>query len=145
MYSALEKEITLTNKLIDINVSGHVIINEKIHATSMERYGPIANVKVLMILALHLKLWLNAHNFIKLATDYCNRLDERVQETLKNFKTANEFFNEFDELRSDLFKVYEPHYRSTLVISLSEMIALSIVCRGIDGNYQYRNNLIFLH
>lgn len=133
IYRALEKEITLTNKLLDISLSGHTILNEKIHKTAMERFGPLSNLKKLTMFAIHLKFVFSAKNCIELADDACKKLDKNAQKVLRNCKTASELFCYYDNLNDEFFDVYLPHHKASMNISLSEVIALNIVCYGSDG------------
>lgn len=130
MYAHLSEKITLEEKLIDIGIYGHVIVDEKIRKTATGRFGSAKPLQKAKIIKDTFKLMWNLEKIAKAAVKVCQEINISFSET----ESLREHYLEIEKSLEKYKTMTLLHSRSTRAGVSYQVIVMTILAEGADGN-----------
>ncbi|KAL6266847.1 hypothetical protein P5V15_003676 [Pogonomyrmex californicus] len=125
----INKEITLSNKIIDLAISGRVIVTPEVHEVAIRKYGIMNRWKsIYMIYDMFKSMWTNnarVKEMVDILTKYTLDADA--------FDKPRDLYNILNKKYKEIFLIGIGHNLSSLVSTMYQMIALSFLTKGSDN------------
>ncbi|XP_012537594.1 prodigiosin synthesizing transferase PigC isoform X1 [Monomorium pharaonis] len=125
----VDREITMTNKMIDLAICGRVVITPQIHEAAIKKYGIVSKWRrIYMLYDMIKSAWMN-DAMVKKAIDTFHKYTLDANE----FDTPHELYNTLNKKYGEIFLIGKSHNLVSFVSVSYQMIAMSLLTNGNDN------------
>lgn len=147
MYRYPTGTVEVTSTIADITLYGHVVYDDRLNKIALDRHGKASKLVMLTIFMKNACKALVSGKSAKLAKKDCDKLENRLKEIINKHKTVKELHQQLNSLRSKYLDVLDDHNAASMGISMSEVLALIILCKGkgkcIKSNDQIKSETLY--
>ncbi|KYN05755.1 putative phosphoenolpyruvate synthase, partial [Cyphomyrmex costatus] len=125
----VSKEMTMTNKMIDVAICGRVVTTPEVHKAAIEKYGIVSKwQEMYMMYEMFITAWRN-DAIVKETIDIFNKYTLDADE----FDTPHDLYNTLTEKYGEIFLIGKGHNLASQVSVSYQMIAMSLLTNGSDN------------
>nr|XP_033335148.1 putative phosphoenolpyruvate synthase [Megalopta genalis] len=123
-----DKEISLSNKVCDIALCGHIMITPEIHKVGLERNGLCSRYERCFW------LWMLVKDILQNGSvePVARQLERSITFNLENFYTAYSLYNEINKKISEYIEMIKCHSLATRGSVIYQMLMMAILTNGYD-------------